>query len=290
MKVDFARAPLLVLGTRKLTRAWGLVAGVLVALMITAGAPSWAAPVLIDPNFAVCNATTPGECGYDPNNIHASGSFNAFVIGGAGAGPLNPFLILVAVPDLPYPLSGIPGTSPVFTSSAAITVAAATSAQYGQTRLPTSGGYLGELNSSAPSNCMDVYCYAGLAGGNSSMNFSNFTLAPEQALLSVTPTSFSVYEFTAAVTDTSTGSNLGNIRIYNVPYASIPLGSYVAAYGIEQFPLPTKGNVHVYASPFTTAGWVTGNTPPQGVPEPQSLALFAVAMLVLVATRRKRKF
>ena len=163
MKVDFARAPLS--GTRKLTRAWGLVAGVLVALMITAGAPSWAAPVLIDPNFAVCNATTPGECGYDPNNIHASGSFNAFVIGGAGAGPLNPFLILVAVPDLPYPLSGIPGTSPVFTSSAAITVAAATSAQYGQTRLPTSGGYLGELNSSAPSNCMDVYCYAGLAGG-----------------------------------------------------------------------------------------------------------------------------
>jgi hypothetical protein len=264
--------------------------GLLAFFGMVVGGPASAAPVIIDPNFAVCNATTPGACGADPNQIGTSGSLNTFVIGGAGAGPLNPFLILVAVPDLPNPpLSGIQGTAPVFTSSGSLTIAAATTAQYGQTNVPGSGGYLGELNSLAPSNCSDLYCFAGLIGGNSSMNFANFTLAAENTLLGVTPTSFSVYEFAVTVTGTPTGDNLGNDGIYNIPYDSIPVGSYVAAYGIEQFPLPDHGNVQVYASPFTTAGWVTGKRPPQSLPEPGSLALCGLAILALAASRRKRK-
>jgi hypothetical protein len=272
-------------------------AGMLAFFWMAAGGASWAAPVIIDPNFAVCNDTTPGACGVHPNSIGTSGSLNAFVIGGAGAGPVNPFLILVAVPDLPNPpLSGVPGTSPVFTSSATVTLAAATGAQYGQTNVPGSGGYLGELNSLTPVTCDDLYCFAGLTGGNSSMSFPSFTgtgagengLA-EKALLGVIPTSFSVYEFTVAVTGTPTGSNLGTSDVYNIPYSSIPLGSYVAAYGIEQFPLPDHGNVQVYASPFTTAGWVTGKRPPQSLPEPESVALLGLALLALAATPRKRK-
>lgn len=147
---------------------------------------------------------------------------------------------------------------------------------------------MGELNSGAPANCSDLYCFAGLTGGNSSENFANFTLAEENTLLGVTPTSFSVYEFTATVAGTGTGSNLGNATVYNIPYTSTPLGSYVAAYGIETFPLPNHGNVHVYASPFTTSGWATGR-PPQQLPEPESIALLGLGMLVLAATRRKRK-
>jgi PEP-CTERM motif len=266
-----------------------MAAGMLAFFGVATGGVSWAAPVILDPNFAVCNATTSGACSADPNQIGTSGSFNAFVIGNAGAGPLNPFLILVAVPDLPKPpLSGAPGTSPVFTSSASITLAPATSAQYGQTNVPNAVGYLGELNSGAPSNCSDLYCFAGLTGGNNSMNFANFTLPEENTLLGVTPTSFSVYEFTATVAGTGTGSNLGDGTVYNIPYTSTPLGSYVAAYGIETFPLPTKGGVEVYASPFTTSGWATGG-PPKQLPEPESIALMGLGMLVLAATRRKCK-
>ena len=258
-----------------------------VAIAVVAD-PIWAA------NMPVCIGTTPTACGADPNQLAGAGSFNVFEIGAAGNGPLDPFLILVAVPDLPSPLSGVPGPSPVFTSNASVTITAATSAQYGQTNVPGAGGYLGEFTSGN-----EIYGFAGLTGGPNSMSFANFTLGgaggAEATLLGVLPTSFSLYEFTIDVLGHTNGTDLGNAFNVNIPYSSIALGSYVGAWGTETFANGVPGGTN-YATPFTTGGWI--NTSSSGsssgssgqVPEPNSsaLAMLGVVMLGGVLWFRRR--
>lgn len=275
-----------------------------VAIMLTgfvASTPTLAA--VIDPNFTVCTATASGACGNEPNTISTSGSFNAFTFGSSGNGPLNPFLLLFAVPNL-SPNSGPAGFSPGFTGSNP-TVTAASSQQYEQTTTVQAGGYLGELTASSTlSSCKDLYCFAGLNNGNSSENFDNFTKyfqflttsGLNQLSNSAIPTSYSVYEYTAQVSGTPTGQNLGNGEIYTIPYTNLPWGTFAAAYGIDKCGPDTAGTgpcpdaQFVYDSAFTVSGFTDGPTqlPPVTLPEPGTLALLGISLTALAFSRRRR--
>lgn len=256
------------------------------AFVSLVGAEPAHAVLVIDPNFAVCplGTTDATTCGLDPNPVSSAG-VTVGVIGNAGDGPLNPFLLFVAVPTLPSPpLSGAPAPAPIPGVSGSLTIALATSAQYGQTNTPVNG-YLGELTSS------DIYTFAGVTDGNNSFSFVNMAgLAAEQTLLGTTPTSFSIYEFIVTV-DSITG-NLGTApTVYDLPFTSLALGSYVAAYGIEAN--PAVDGTHVYDSAFTVGGFVNSSGPPPSsgpMPEPSTSALALLGLgLILLSFRARRK-
>ena len=290
-------------------RIWATAAASAIFAGVGFGATAPAQATVIDPNFTVCANTTNDTCGAHPNLISGSGSFNSFTFGNSGAGPLDPFLILVAVPDTSAGVQNLLG-GPVFNANNApgITVAAAAGTVLYSAATPVIGadGYIGEL-SSTPVNCDDLYCFAGLNNGNSSESFASFNSTsggtpPEQQLLGYLPEHYSVYAFLVTVTP-GVGNNLGNGLVYNIPYDSLALGSFVAAYGVESCTTSStdnKGNVtpcsdsgHVYDSAFTVSGWVGSSsggpiTSGFAAPEPGTLALFSLALLALGLGSRRR--
>ena len=262
----------------------GLLASVVAGSAALLPSAAQAGPIeFIDPNFSVCayGTVNVSSCGTTDPQLVTSQGISVGVIGGAGAGPLNPFLILAAVPALPTPqYPGAPAPAPTWGSTAGFgySIAAATSAHYGQTNSPGAGGYLGQMTSSSA----DLYTFAGLPAGNNSFNFPNMAGFSGEAALhgGVAPTSFSIYEFLVTITNPalfSSGSNLANGNVYNLPLASVLGGTYFAAWGIERD--PASNGTHVYDSAFTVAGFVTDTRlPPRQVPEPGSLALLGLGL------------
>ena len=124
-----------------------LAASIAVAAISLSAPRTAAAFEIIDPNFSVCSygSTDVTSCGTtDPQKINSSGA-SVGVIGNAGSGPLNPFLLFAVVPDLPSgTYGGSPAAAPTPGTSSSLTISLATSAQYGQTNTPASG-YLGEF-------------------------------------------------------------------------------------------------------------------------------------------------
>lgn len=258
-------------------------------LLLIAGPQSASAQTTyIDPNFSVCAFGTAdvSSCGPTDPQLVTSAGVAIGVIGNAGTGPTNPFLILIAVPDLPNPpYTGVAAPAPVPGAGSGLTIALATTAYYGQTNVPVVG-YLGEFTSSSP----DLYTFAGLPVGNNSMNFGNLS---GNALYATAPTSFSIYEFTVTLDSPPPPGSLGTAPVYQLPFTSLGLGSYVAAWGLETD--SGTGTRHVYDSAFTVAGFVnssssssSSSTSSSGlasssgnIPEPNSglLALLGVGLL-----------
>ena len=246
---------------------------------------AWGDPVFVDPNFVVCASTAitnAATCGLHPNPIDGTAGFYAGVHEGNNptTGPLDPFLIFVAVPNLG------PGGTPTPGTALDLTVTPDTTALYGGT-VPNSSGFVGNMTSG------DMLGFVGVPGGNNSMSFPNFTGtgpqqngAAESALLGGTPTSFAIYEFDVNIDAVTDGQGLGGNFIYDVPL-TIPLGSYVAAYGIDQYPPPTQGNVKVFDSAFTVAGWVNTSTSEESAPEPGTVALLGIGLAGLAFRRRR---
>jgi hypothetical protein len=237
-------------------------------LLVFVGGTSWGA------NFAVCptGATSASSCSTDPNPIGGSD----FLVGSVSAAhiPVNPFLILLAIPDQGdgHSLSFTVPVSTVATPGADI---------YGGTWNTGTGLVTNTFTSG------EVYSASGLSGGNNSMSFANFSGtnsgqngAAEAALLglSAPPTSYALYVFEASPAAFVSGTDL-----YDIPWTtSVPLGTYVAAYGCDIAGTSSCRNGDVVASPFTTAGWITHR-----VPEPGTLVLLGVAFAGLSWARRR---
>jgi len=262
-------------------KSWGSLwrAAALAGALGFAGVAS-AQTTIIDPNFKVCPLGTASVtgCNGDPNLITTAG-VTVGVEGTSGAGPLDPFLLLIAVPT---------GTAaPTIGSSTGLSVTFATTAMYGQTNTPTAGLLSGLFTSG------DLYSFAGLTNGNSSMNFTNMTGTAEQTALGFIPASFTIYELVVDVLSVTNGTNLGGApTVYDINLG-LAVGDFVAAYGIEIFPLPTHGSDHVYDSAFTVSGLVTSSSSSGtsgqtsgNLPEPGTLALLGLAMLGLTFSRK----
>ena len=244
-------------------------------------------------NISLCALGTSNvsSCGTtDPQLINSTG-VSVGVIGGSGAGPLNPFLLFAIVPDMPAPpYPGSPATAPVPGTSSSLAITLATSGYYGQTNIPVNG-YLGEWTSSSS----DIYAFAGLATGNNSVNWTNLSGYAGLAGLfgGTAPTSFSVFEYTVQINNVSAGSNLGTSSVYDLPFTSLALGTYLAAWGIETNP-PGHGTT-TYASPFTTTGFVNSSSSGGGgassggnIPEPATLALVGLGLLAAATMGMRR--
>jgi hypothetical protein len=251
--------------------------------LLSLSVPQWAQAA----NISLCalNTSNVNSCGSTDPQLVSSTGVSVGVIGGAGAGPLNPFLLFAIVPDLPAPpYPGSPATAPVPGTSSSLAINLATSAWYGQTNTPSSG-YLGEWTSSSP----DIYSFAGLATGNNSVNWSNLSGYSGLASLfgGTAPTSFSVFEYTVQINNVSAGSNLGTSGVYDLPFTSLALGTYLAAWGIENNPATNQSTT--YASPFTTTGFVNSSSGGGGassggnIPEPATLALVGLGLLAVAA-------
>ena len=277
MELKFASFP------GAVAKGWGTLwrAAALVGALGFAGIAS-AQTTIIDPNFKVCPLGTASvsNCNGDPNLITTAGVTVGVEGNSPGAGPLDPFLLLIAVPT---------GTAaPTIGSSTGLSVTFATTAMYGQTNTPTAGLLSGLFTSG------DLYSFAGLTNGNSSMNFTNMTGTAEQTALGFIPASFTVYEIVVNVLSAIDGTNLGGApTVYDINLG-LAVGDFVAAYGIEIFPLPTHGSDHVYDSAFTVSGLVTTTTTTTSgtsfttgqIPEPGTLALLGLAMLGLTFSRK----
>jgi hypothetical protein len=257
-------------------------ASIALILLAVSGA-SWGG-TFIDPNFFVCSGTTADACGGDPNPISSSG-FNVFTNATGTSGPLNPFLIVVAVPNLP----GV--TVPVIDSSSSLTVSiVGTSPLYGGFQTSSSGLIAGSFDSNSKDSVnihqpADLFGFAGLYPSNNSMSFTN--LSTKDLTLGLNPASFFVYEFAVTVIGTSTGQNLGNNSVFSFT-SNLALGSFVGAWGIECYTSPDicQNGTNVYDSAFTVAGWVNNLQPPPPpdptpTPEPTTVWMLGLGLLGL---------
>lgn len=196
--------------------------------------------------------------GGDPNLITAPG---AFTIGTSYSFSLqNPLLVIVGVYD------GMGTPSLTFGGSP---VAAATVGTYGFA-----------YNSTTLVAGQNLWDQLNLSGGGSE-SFTNWSSADTANGFSA-PSSFSLYVF-------ALGASLDSSSPVTVGVSGAANGSYLAAYGCKSGTGSASGCAKegdVAQTVFTNSGLVDGS-----VPEPGTLALFAVGLLgcVLVIARRRRR-
>ena len=194
----------------------------------------------------------------DPVQIGASGLATVTQNSG-GVGPLNlPWQLILGIPN-----AGSGYTAPTITS-----------VNGGATSI--SGTFKGSLTSASGST--DAYSAAGfLMADTNSNNWTNWSGA-DQSLLKLNPSSFGLFVY-------DINASLGAKGTDNIQFSSLPVGTFVIAYG--QIVSGTKTTV--YDTPFTEAGLETGLT--SAVPEPSTiaLALSGIVGLGLAGVRRFRQ-
>lgn len=212
------------------------------------------APPLLADNVYV--SQTSASTGGDPNLITDTGSFTVGVLGNFTL--QDPLLIVVGV----YNGNGTPTVSFGTTSS----VPMATVGTYGLTA---------NMATFTSSSSGSAYDQLGLASGGSE-SFVNWS-GGDVANGFDAPSSFELYAF-AISTNLTSGSPI-TIDEWGAAY-----GSYIIAYSCEDGTGSSSGcstNGKIGQTPFTTAGLLVD------APEPSSLALLGVGLLLLAIFRRR---
>lgn len=237
---------------------------------------------LIDPNFFICpDGAAIGTCGADPNHI-SQNKFGIYVE--TPTGPQNPFLLILGIPSTNLgvaqaaPAGGtVDATSFSIGGTNAFLSAVGQGWDVGTGLAKANGGKFEPIMPKKPYDWTCVQCLIGLRPpGDYSENPTNWFGARETTLLGYMPSFFSIYVY--RVEDT-----LPDKVLKKVTFASpIPMGSYVVGYGQDP--------KHVYATPFTTAGFVdTSCCKIEKTPEPSSLLLIGTGLLGWAAMWRKRR-
>ena len=247
----------------RLTRLFCLIALVVAVMALPAAADDI---VYVDPATLQINGS-----GGDPNQFTNNSVF-VFQNQGGATNLNNPWLLILGVPNTSVANPFGAGISSVTSSAGGA----------------TSWSYVGFQTSMTGSpNGQDAYSKLGYSGLTASNSFVNWAGA-DLTINGITATSFGLYEY-------SINAALGAKDTVTVNFSSMPIGTFVIAYG-ETSETTTKctgppsnrvctttTTITQYDTPFTNAGLRTRT------PEPASMLLLGAGMLGLLGIRRIRK-
>jgi hypothetical protein len=246
-------------------------------------------------------------CAGDPNPIGSGSTFDIFQQSNGSVTTTSPLLLIFAVPH-GAAAPTLPSTATLYTSAPSLPLPAGTSVAlnttldaYGFPGTFTPGvNYTGGTNEN-----QDIYTFLStflsngttdgaaainaLTGANNSYKDSNMDAA--QAAINPSVPVANGYDVYLAEVETGISGN----NMINVTGATLPLGTFIAAFAEESDKCPPNDTVAHCAAvdvPFTEAG-LTDVTPITStaavVPEPGSLALIGSALAAMGLIRRRRK-
>jgi PEP-CTERM motif len=218
-------------------------------------------------------------CGGDPNiSPSATNVFDIYQNSGGASLLDQPVLLIIGVPNVTDPnffsAASITGVSSYnsYTPYPGATGPAVTSNTwtYGATTPKTDITFSGFAGTLDPGE--EVYGDVLGLTGNNSQSFTNWTI------LDPTATVFGIYVF-------GLNADLGAKGLINITFANtstVPVGSYIIAYGED--PPPGQTRITTFDTPFTETGYQCCSQ----VPEPSGLLLLGSGLLGLAFLGRKR--
>ncbi len=221
-------------------------------------------------------------CGADPNTISAT-AFDIYYNPNTNSSQLpigDPFYLLIATPVYTGSTNSptVGGTATMYATypgGTQTTVSVGGAVSQGEMTSGDLYGFIGLgpfANNSFQFGNM-VACDVGTTGGSGCPNSAlQGNLAP---LFGVTITGYDVFTFSIG-TNTFAPNDLLDFT------GNLPVGSYVAAIGVDYSALGGKGEA--WAVPFTESGIVTTTN----VPEPSSLLMLGAGLLALGAMASRR--
>ncbi len=246
------------------------VFGVVLAGLLTAGAPkALGGPAVLQITSTGQFCQNGGACVFDNEANPLTGtSLSIFDNQGGSVTLDNPLLLIIGIPN------GTIGQSlPTVTSGNG----SLGGADYYHGDWATTGADLGFAPSLFnSSSTQDVYAFLGMAQGNTSESFTNWSGADTSAavgLSSVSDYAIAVYELNAAL------ASKGNVT---VDFSSaLPLGSVVSAYGCSKASIG-DGLCNSSENPYTTSWTEAGVDAPQSASESSAITLVGEVLLVFI--------
>ena len=148
----------------------------------------------------------------------------------------------------------------------------------------THPGYAGLMTKTGD----EAYTMAGIGDkANNSNSFQNWQAADQNALVNGNPLGVTANNFGLYVFEIDPATLNGTTQSVKISFASgsLPLGTFIIAYGQEAGTTDKKGKFHpgaIFDTPFTQAGLTTGDQPfVSGVPAPPSAVLLGLGGLGL---------
>lgn len=208
---------------------------------------------------------------FDGEVLPVSSTFLQILQNGGSDTLVDPALLLIL---------GVPNRTDLNFTAPTITLSAGTGTVGGANLFSgawdVTTGYAGSFTAASTAN--DVYQFIGLDPfGNASNNFTNWA-DWELAVNGFTADSFGIFVYRLTGTGMAPGVQID--VTFDDP---LLLGTYALAYG--QSPVPDRGPVQSYTTPFTETGMVQ---PPPPIPEPATILLLGSGLVGLGGWSRRK--